>query len=191
MLVTENHYTPKAAWCPNPEWWHSDDDDSDGCEYEVRSILHGLIRGLQPRVVVETGTAAGATARVIDHALFMNGHGHLWTIENDPVKAARATEVFADTMRVTVVAGDSLAWTPPAVPVDFAWIDSGPADVRMQEIANWADLFSKGAVIAVHDTAPVGARLPMYDGMRELFAHLEWPVLDLHTPRGVMIAQKP
>lgn len=188
-MSTEDHWTPPSSWCPSPQWWHSDAHCQDATEHEVTALVLAFIRALQPEVVVETGTSTAQTSLAIGQALLDNGHGRLWTIEIDNGLAQRATELVRH-LPVTVVHGDSMAWEPPEL-IDFAWIDSGPAHVRVQEIATWKGRFRAGAVIGVHDTAPNSGR----EVLREaLFRHLDavaWPFFTLRTPRGVTFAQVP
>src|SRR4051794_12477245 len=50
--------------CPHPEWWTSIDSDSS-TEREVTHLIAGLVRGLQPHYIIETGTAFAQTTRAI------------------------------------------------------------------------------------------------------------------------------
>jgi predicted O-methyltransferase YrrM len=189
MQVPEVQWTPATLWCPHPEWWHSDMSDPDPAEAEVSALVYAMIRATQPEVVVETGTATGVTAEMIGRALLDNGHGHLWTVEIDPVAAAKATRLVAG-LPVTVAVHDSLDWWPPDK-IDFAWIDSGPAHVRVGEVNRWQQVFTPGALIGVHDTAPTMSRDVTRSALHALLDGLGWHYLDLATPRGVTIAQVP
>lgn len=186
---TEDLWTPPSSWCPSSQWWHCDPDDPDSAEHEVTALVVALVHALQPEVVVETGTATGQTALAIGRALAVNQHGHLWTVEIDPTAAATATAAV-DYLPVTVECIDSLAWEPPE-PIDFAWIDSGTAQVRAGEIARWRGKFRPGAIVAVHDTAPNMGREALHAALDDLFCELGWHYLSLRTPRGVTLAQVP
>lgn len=185
--MTENQYTPPTYWCPRPDQWHADPEDADAAELEVMALVSTLIRALQPEIVVETGTATGVGAVAIGEALALNGHGHLYTIEIDPGAAILANTAVID-LPVTVYTGNSLEWDVPS-PIDFAWIDSGQSDVRAGEVRAWKGKFREGALIGVHDTAPTMGRNAMRLACGNVFADFGWPVLNLRTPRGVMIAQ--
>ena len=187
VSVTEDRWTPPSEWCPAPHWWHSDPDSADPAEHEVTALMVALIRAAQPEVVVETGTSTGQTAVAIGRALKENGHGRLWTVEIDD-RLARAAEQAAGDLPVTVVHADSLAWDPPEA-IDFAWIDSGPAHVRVQEIRQWQSRFRRGAIIGVHDTAPDYGREVLREALFTFLAEAGWAVLTLRTPRGVTLAQ--
>ncbi len=184
---SEARWTPPSDWCPDPQWWHADSEDADGAEYEVADLVRALVRALQPEIAVETGTATGKTARMIGEALARNRHGHLHTVEIDKDAAWRAMEAV-DGLPVSVYCTDTLQWDPPS-PVDFAWIDSGAANVRVEEVWRWREKFRRGAVVGVHDTAPTMGRDATMHAMARVFRDLGWPVLNLRTPRGVMLAQ--
>jgi len=188
-MATEDHWTPPSPWCPSPSWWHADADDADAAEHEVSALVTALIRAAQPEVVVETGTATGATAVMIGDALKANRHGWLWTVEVDGNAAKIATEAVQG-LPVTVICASSLEWDPPDR-IDFAWIDSGIADIRVGEIRKWRSKFSSGAIVAVHDTAPNMGREALHDYLHEVLRELGWPSLSLRTPRGIMLAQVP
>jgi predicted O-methyltransferase YrrM len=155
----------------------------------VIELVSSLVRATQPGIVVETGTALGETAKRIGEALASNGHGHLWTVEIDAAAARTAAAVTAG-LPVTICCSDSLEWEPPDS-IDFAWIDSGAASVRVEEIRRWQRKFRPGALVAVHDTAPNSGREALRDSLESLLEELGWQALALRTPRGVTIAQVP
>ena len=57
---------------------------NDGDAGFVRAIWC-LSRHLRPRNVIETGVAHGVTSRFILEALYLNGVGHLWSIDRPPL----------------------------------------------------------------------------------------------------------
>jgi len=152
-------------------------------------LVAALARAVQPEVVVETGTCTGRTALAVAHALADNGHGHLWTVEID-ISLARQARVLLDGLPATAVCADSLTWEPEGR-VGLAWIDSGQAHVRVQELRNWRDHFIPGAVIGVHDIV-LNMGGDVLAGQLDVFlAEAGWPALRLRTPRGVTLAQVP
>lgn len=187
--MSEARWTPPSPWQPHPEWWTADPDDADAAEYEVTTLVAVLVKVLQPEIVVETGTATGATAVVIGQALQDNGHGHLWTVEIDPLATDKARDRVAG-LPVTVDCANSLEWQPPE-PIDLAWIDSGDAATRCEEISAWQGKFRSGAVIGVHDTAPNMGREVLNALLYGLVEVHHWPALWLRTPRGVTLIQVP
>jgi len=189
VIGSEAYWTPPSAWQPNPQWWHADQDDPDAAETEVSYLVRALIRATQPEIVVESGTATGVTAELIGKTLLMNGHGHLWTVEIDAAAAAKAA-ARVQGLPVTVVHADTMTWNP-ATKVDFAWIDSGDAATRVQEIRNWWRLFSPGALIGIHDTAPNQGREVLAGLLDEFIDANSVFALWLRTPRGVTFIQVP
>lgn len=55
----------------------------DGCAIDEGSadLIYGMVRGLRPKIVLETGTHKGRSTRAICEALLKNGQGHLWTVD--------------------------------------------------------------------------------------------------------------
>ena len=51
--MTEARFTSPSELCPHPERWTS--RDIEATENEVLELVHGLIRALQPDLVLETG----------------------------------------------------------------------------------------------------------------------------------------
>ena len=49
-------------------------------------LIFGLVRALRPRVVLETGTHLGRSARAIAAALYQNDQGRLYTVDKDDYK---------------------------------------------------------------------------------------------------------
>ena len=188
-MSTEDQWTPPSQWCPVPSWWHASRDNADSAEHEVTNLVVALIRATQPEIAVETGTATGTTAISIGHALKANGHGQLWTVEVSGQAASIASNATTE-LPVTVVCANSLEWSPPE-PIDFAWIDSGTALVRVGEISQWQKKFRSGAIIAVHDTAPNMGREVLHMSLTSFFQKVNWPYLSLRTPRGITLAQVP
>jgi predicted O-methyltransferase YrrM len=91
---------------------------------EERGFLYALVRGAQPRRVLEIGTALGGSALVAATAMEENGgEGHLWTIDPAP-RIPFDQERFRG--RVTVVAG-----TSPEVIDSVAETAGGPFDLAV------------------------------------------------------------
>lgn len=188
-LHSEARFTRPRPDCPNPGHWHA--PDAHATEAEVTELVAAMVRALQPELVVETGTHTAATAIAIGRALARNGHGRLVTIELNAAKAAKATEAIArdfietdagpSPLPVTVVAGDSRAYTPEQ-PVDFAFFDSS-FDARVPEYRHLRASFSPRAVVMFHDTGP---HHPLRDKLRQLD---DLDLIYLPTPRGVAIGR--
>ncbi|MFZ0119347.1 MAG: class I SAM-dependent methyltransferase [Pseudonocardiaceae bacterium] len=179
---SEARFTPPRPDCPYPEHWHSTDDDST--ELEVTALVGAFVTALQPEFVIETGTAFGQTAKAIGQALLANGHGHLVTLESDPVRAELSRNRCAG-LPVKVLKVSSLDYEPDA-PVDFCWFDS-LIDIRHLEFLRYLPCMSSRAVVGFHDTGPQHA---VRRHLERLVASEVLPEpLWLPTPRGVCFAR--
>jgi predicted O-methyltransferase YrrM len=178
VSLSEARWTPPREDCPHPEWWHSTDDDST--ELEVTELVAAFVRATQPEVVVETGTAWGQTAEAIGRALRVNGHGHLYTLEVDPVRSASARHRVRR-LPVTVVEQPSLSFEPPGQ-IDLAWFDS-LIDLRVPEYHHLRPSLAPGAIVGFHDAGPQHGyrdRVEALPGLRLIY---------LRTPRGVLFGE--
>lgn len=182
--MTEARYTSPSDLCPHPDRWTS--RDIEATENEVLELVHGLVRALQPDLVLETGTYLGDGTEAIASALRDNGRGQLHTFELDPGIVGKAAARLTDLDHwITYHEGKAEDWTPPA-PIDFAFFDSSPGS-RCMEWHNLAQHMTQRTVVAFHDTSP---HLPL----RDLLRNPDLPpihLIDLPTPRGISIGQLP
>lgn len=184
---SEARFTAPTERCPYPERWTSTDGDST--EVEVSDVAWGLVRALQPSLVVETGSGFGQTARRICDALAQNGHGQLVTIEPDPERAAATRRLVPE---AAVVEAASLSWTPSGV-IDFAWLDSH-YELRVAEFIRYRPWMRSGTVVCFHDTAPEHGSHRIASG-RDLHSEIQvalgsdLAIVRLPTPRGITIGE--
>jgi hypothetical protein len=182
---SEGRFTNPRPDCPAPEHWHS--DDADSTEWEISALVQGFVRGLQPDLVIETGSAWGQTAQLIGKALEVNGHGELHTIEPDQVRA-EYTRKRCDGLPVTVHEAMSMEWELPApsLHIGFAWFDS-LHHLRVPEFRRFYPYMNDRTMVGFHDTGP------HQGGLREEIEQLETEglLLPIHlpTPRGVTFGQ--
>lgn len=185
---SEARFSPPGGWCRHPEWWTSTDDHST--EIEVSALIAGLVRGTQPGLCIETGSAWGQTAEAIGQALHANGHGRLVSLETDPERVAYSKGRVAG-LPVDVLEMSSLDYESDA-PVDLLFSDS-LFPLRLPEFHRFSPHMPAGAVVVFHDTRPGagGGQVGDFHGLSAQIAtelsHLAW--LNLRTPRGVMIGQ--
>jgi predicted O-methyltransferase YrrM len=184
-MVAESEFTPPSEWCPKSYWWNSEDNEST--ELEVSKLVAAFVTGLQPDVVLETGSAFGETTYLIGKALQENNHGFCVSIEWDGARCDIAKKK-CEGLPVQIWGGHSCEYPKENFglqTIDFAWIDSGP--MRGPEIRYYWDHFSKGAIIGVHDVGPQHAavRNQIIELMDE---GLIRPIF-LRTPRGVCFAE--
>lgn len=177
----ESRFTKPRADCPHPEYWTS--QDSDSTENEVLEMLHGLIRGLQPDFVIETGSAHGYGTKALGSALLANGHGRLVSLEVDPKRAQEASE-RASGLPVTVLNQRSLDYTPEET-IDFAFFDS-LFELRAKEFKAYYPHMTPNTVVAFHDTSKHHSLWPEIDKLEE-DGYIKG--IYLPTPRGITIAQ--
>lgn len=199
-LFPESKYTRPHAAAWHPEWWHAPDGDST--EDEVSELVGAMVRGMQPEVVVETGTAFGFTTRYIGDALRRNGHGVLYSVDIDEERLAHARALLAGGEgRPSLLAPDgpvhvlqqsSLEFVPPA-PIDFAFFDS-LYELRVDEFLFYRDqgALRPGAIVAFHDwTSKI--RGQDYDVQGELEERLVRPglvrLVYLPSPRGLAVGE--
>ena len=181
-LLPEDRYISATVMCPNPEHWHSL-PDGQSTEIEVSWLIGGLVRGLQPGTVVETGSHGGQTTEIILRALDESGRGTLVTCEIDPERRA----ALAPHPRL-VVLGDSLqADLSEFAPIDFCFFDSVP-EIRVREFERYWKWMRVGTIVAFHDTASQAAGGQGWE-LRAQIEALNIPLVYLPTPRGLALGE--
>jgi len=179
-LLPESQWTePDGDWCAHPEWWHS--EGCDPAEAEVGWFLWGLVRLLQPELVVELGCRTGTSTVRLGEAVRDNGHGHVVAVEIGLEAAQEAGRVCAD-LPVTVVVADADRWAP-SQPVDLLFVDTGPegrGDL-IRRLRPWL------STVVVHDTKP--GRLPACELDVLRAGGVLGDVLTFRTPRGLTICE--
>lgn len=188
----ERRHTVPHEYCDRPEYWHSADGDST--ETEVSELVAGLVRALQPEIVVETGTAFGYTTLLIGEALRENGHGYLYSLEIDPARVEHATAMLdADPLPlpVSIVQTSSLTWIPPG-PIGFAFFDS-LYELRRLEFERFREIgvLRAGTIVAFHDwtSGLRGHYMDVRTEIEKLAADGLLRAVFLPTPRGIAIAE--
>jgi predicted O-methyltransferase YrrM len=164
-----------------PSWWTSTDVDST--EIEVTEMVYGLVRGLQPEIVVETGAAWGQTSEAIGQALQRNTHGRLHSIEPDEERVKYTRKRCAG-LPVTVHQCKSLDFEPPGE-VAFAFFDS-LHELRVPEFRLYYPHLIKGSIVAFHDAAEHHG---LYPHILELEDDGMLLPIRLPTPRGICLAE--
>lgn len=179
-IQPESRFITGSPRCPYPENWHSTDEEST--EIEVSEMIAGLVRGLQPTLVIETGSAHGQSTRLIADALDRNGHGALITYEHDDGRRRRLPKhprIYAE--------GSSLDADLTGSTIDFAFFDSFP-EVRCKEFRLFRQWMRDGTIVAFHDTSDqAGAGAGKV--LREEIAALDLAVIDFPTPRGLTLGE--
>jgi predicted O-methyltransferase YrrM len=157
----------------------------DSSSVATSVCVYGLIRLIQPAVVVEMGTWEGATSIWMARALAENGRGEYIGYE---VREDKAMETHAALSRA--VPGGR--WTVKNqsclderyIEVDFLFMDHakeqyGPAFSKC--------LFPIGGYCVAHDTQAWPNAVKFYQHLKLL---PEWEILNIQQERGLMIARK-
>jgi predicted O-methyltransferase YrrM len=175
--------------CMKPDLWRCYNEAEP--EIEVLGLLHQLVLTLKPDCLLETGSKEGRMTEALAAAIQRNGFGTLWACDTDLTNVEKTRERIVGAKLTDHVvtfhgAGTSLIYT--ATDIDFAFIDSGEAQERMDEFRMVLPKMPAGGVVIVHDT---GSNSPY---IRRAFTDtansLCLPYVMLDTPRGVAIVRK-
>lgn len=178
---SEARFTMASAFCPHPEYWTSADPDST--EFEVLDMVAGLVRGLQPELVIETGSAFGYGSKAIAMALFQNGHGHLHSFEVDSQRVQSARGQVTG-LPATIHHQSSLEYEPEGQ-IGFAFFDS-LLHLRVREFLHYRKWMEPGTIVAFHDTAPHHG---LHEGLRQLESEGMLSIIRFRTPRGITLGE--
>jgi hypothetical protein len=151
-----------------------------------RAGWYAVIRALQPKHVVETGTDKGLGAVVVAAALLRNGHGNLTTMDVNPAAGYLVSGCFQEV--VSVVIGDSIT-SISALPKDvelFIHDSDHSAEYERQEYDSIAPKLLKGAKV-LSDNAHASDALDSWasETHRDFLYFQEVP--DQHWYRGAGI----
>jgi predicted O-methyltransferase YrrM len=159
--------------------------DGVATETDVSALIASLVGALKPDLVVETGAYLGHTTREIGARLAIEGRGRLIALEIAADRAACAAQ-RCQAFPVEVIAGDSLAWTPPPrARIDLLFLDS-EYETRLKECRRFKPWASPRCVIVAHDTVIANYR----KGLEQLAVEgITTPWVHLPTPRGLSLAR--
>lgn len=112
------------------------------------NFLHETVKQLQPKNILEIGTAIGYSGIVLLHA---SENSHLTTLELDQARYEMAQanfKTFGVTNRVTSLLGDALQLltTLPANTFDFVFLD-GPKGQYLRYLPNILNVLKVGGVV--------------------------------------------
>ena len=154
-------------------------------EWETGRLLHTLVAALQPRLVVEVGTAIGYATLPMARALA--GDGRIVTLERDPGRAAHARAFFARDpagARVEVVEGDALESLPRLDgPFDLAFVATRTGMPR--HVALLEGRMAPGALLAIDHLLAGGDVDAAPPVARELMTSPHWRFSVLPVGDGV------
>ena len=178
-MQSEGLFSPQRTDCLQPEHWSTVDDQ--GTEHEVSVGIGGLVRMLQPDVVVETGTYMATTSVYIAEALAKNGHGKLFTIEINEERAKAAQDVLSEWGEVVEVVNGHACRVSVSNKIDLLFIDGGD---RFGELKHFMPNLTQRGVILIHDS-----RRSHEQYLCRFLRDNGWSVAEMPTPRGLAICR--
>lgn len=124
-------------------------------------FLHGLIRVVRPKTVVEIGFFQGHSA--LNFLTALDADARLYSFDLDPACEQRAQALFAHDARLTFRTRSQDEISAADVEhrrVDFVFLDaSHDFDRNQRTFARLEPLLADGAILAVHDTGTMPGRL--------------------------------
>ena len=141
----------------NPRWINVESlGGGYAVEIEIAELLHGFVRAVKPKVVVETGTHKGFSALVIAKALQQNGEGHLYTVDLEDHKVRALLDRFGVGKLVTVsnmYSAKFLKSMRADTVVDLLWLDADHTkEAVLEEFMAAERLLRPGSYVGFHDT---------------------------------------
>ncbi len=176
--------------------------DMSGVDEASADLLFGLVRGVQPRVVFETGTHKGRSTRALVTALRANAtvpmlphsmiaefpRGHVWTVDAEDHGILASGAIPPECAEyVTIVTG----WTPDVLTqeplaslqgIDFAFLDGDHTAEGLDAELTYVDLHrAPECWVAIDNT-----RDHAWDGIRRtLHEFTKYPRISLATCTGM------
>lgn len=179
--------------------------NTGGVEAEVGEFLYGMVRMIQPSLVLETGTHLGISSVYLGLALKENGHGKLITIEFNPPFYLMAQALFEHleiSSQVELVRGKVERWDPGDRVFDLAFLDTEPS-FRFGEMLKFYPNIKEGGLILIHDLhanlglsfSPQESRqVSAFGDFREKIGYLieehAIQTVSFPSPRGLTMFQK-
>jgi predicted O-methyltransferase YrrM len=148
------------------------DDDAAGVTDGEAQLLYGLVRALQPAVVLEWGTGYGWSGLHLAAALERNQRGVLYTVEINPTRQEHAQRHIAAAGLSHRV--EFRAPPPPGVGYDFVYLDAEhDVDGVRRYLTFVQEWLAPHGCVLVHDAL-------WLDHVRQA-AGGAWSLVELHT----------
>lgn len=186
-MITKPEVSHPTPACPNPSDWSC--YDGDATEVEVLNLLESLIYALKPRVIVETGCYKGFGTERLIAGVLKNGFGRVYTCDTGYDMVLHTVEklkMYSHLMTTKIGTGVELINDIPA-PIDFAFLDSGPDEIRCHELRAVLPKLAAEGVIAVHD---VGQQHGLRAHFLRTVKELGLQYITFATPRGFALVRK-
>lgn len=135
------------------------DPDYMGVEVETGELLYALVRRLDPKVIVETGTHRGYStawlALGLKDAGRKPGDAWLYTVDDTMYDGEAIPKLWAKLgieSYITRVIMDSRSFVPPVVPIDLVFFDSNhDTGFLIAEWLHYRPTLRPGALAVFHD----------------------------------------
>lgn len=200
--LNESYWTAPSDECLHPEWYTSADPFST--ENEVCDLVYGLIRAIQPEIVLETGTFRGVMMCKMFNALCANGHGHLITFEHNTQFLESLSSVIQNlrdqctinrsdihgAVTVQLIDKNSLEYPLDSFlhqftsKIQFAWFDT-ELNIRQSEFVRFYPYLN--GMVGFHDTSAKHSVVMHQVNFLEGIGLIK--PIRFKTPRGVVIAE--
>jgi predicted O-methyltransferase YrrM len=179
--------SPPTAVCLNPERWHA--YDNMATELEVLALLGCLVAALKPKRILETGCYHGHATEQLAKATRINGFGDIFTCDTGAREVQITHERLLGYSNVSIITGTGLELiNTVGGPIHFAFLDSGPDEIRCHELRALYPYLSAGAVVAIHDSGVHTFLREKY--LPHLLRELEMQHIFFDTPRGLCLCRK-
>lgn len=159
--------------------WDAVDVKAGGVMPGEAQLLYGLVRALQPDVVLEVGTSHGYSTLHLAAGCRDNGRGKVFTVETDNGRRASAhNNAAAAGFNVPDIVGGDIEFhpaIPPLKKIDLLFLDAGheAADV-LSYIEQTRTGIHDQTVIIIHDAH-------FMNHAREAARAIGWPFVLLNT----------
>lgn len=138
-----------ASW-GNP-MWEERDVSAGGIMPGEGQLLYGLVRALQPIMILEVGTSHGYSTLHLAQACKDNGFGYVYTIEIDEGRRKDAVKNIANAGLIEfILPVDNLEATRFVDNFDFVFLDAGHT---AQELQSYLPYCKGAKTIVIHDAA--------------------------------------
>jgi len=195
---TSNRPNPKGPWKVDIGWPNKIEFsmDSAGVDEGSAAFLHGLVRALRPRVVLETGTHKGRSTHAIASALVDNAkevryvdQGRIYTVDMDDYGVLPLALTPQELLITTQIIGKcpEILDTNPLHSlknIDFAFLDGAhDAETVIKELEFVDERRTENCIVLVDNAADTG-----WPEIREYFnTYMLYPHIPLLTMCGMEI----
>jgi len=156
--------------------------------YQEGVAIAGLLYVIRPDIVIELGTARGASSILVGAALKDIGHGSLISVDLQPEPPEVANQIVTDfclpvTYRTSINSIPFLQEFKVEFSKRYFIFCDTEIKTRILEVGIIYDKFPKGTLILVHDTSDLHPNGPMK--LKSFYPDKD--MVELPSPRGLMV----